>query len=675
MVSLSEVLANAANVCDSSDSDDKHTSDGGSYDSEKEATDKHIRVSNILQEELKKAQSNLTHARRRGQVRSHHNIGQMLKHPWKSGPLSSRIKYLLESEGFERILGMVIVGQLVVIVQETDARAVIRTGTGNTETAEQQLEICSLINKAFLMIYIMECILRLVILRSQFASSVWNVLDVILVASDLAGMALQVIVDTSVLRGLRMIRLLRLSRTFIAFRELHALVCGLTHCMKTLFWAFGLIFLTLTVWSIIAVEYINPLMEPIDHGTCSWCPTAFSSVLYSNLTFFQIVSGDGWSTLSRPIIETHPWTAIVFVSVIIIVVFGFLNLVIAAIVDTASQARDADVQQMSKHAAQHRDEGWQVFRNLCTELDMDGSGGIGIDELRDGLMSKPKLREYFSIMGIEDDDIDELFKILDQDDAGDLTYKEFHNHLYKMKTLEVKTHLYYVTRYVYRMQRNMSIHSEMLSEIRENLHKMNVERRRASAATPSPVSKKSVAEMQMQSTQMQLHMAQMTQLSQQMAAVASTAMWSPPPVAQERQSQASVATASKLLNALPDTSATAWHQVAGAVANTTPINANGFAPQRLDCKQTLAVPDGAFKPKACDAPLDKAILPKPASRWLEAEEACANERDILIQLVSGSGGDSAPQDAAKPAQQNEQQLSAWHSAPKPKQISASVQSV
>merc|ERR1719281_39579 len=98
----------------------------------------------------------------------------------------------------------------------------------------------------------------------------------------------------NLLRSMRMLRLLRLPRVLISFQELYALICGLTNCMKTLMWAAALIFMTLTVWAIIAVEYIHPLMAALEedgtYTTCAWCPGAFRSIMHSNLTFFQIVS-------------------------------------------------------------------------------------------------------------------------------------------------------------------------------------------------------------------------------------------------------------------------------------------------------------------------------------------------------------------------------------------------
>merc|ERR1719487_1154284 len=100
--------------------------------------------------------------------------------------------------------------------------------------------------------------------------------------------------SVSVLRTIRLARLLRVARLFSAFTELWALIRGLVGCIRTLFWAVILMLTTITVWSIFAVELIHPEMSALaSEGvwtTCGWCEHAFSSVMMANLTFFQIIS-------------------------------------------------------------------------------------------------------------------------------------------------------------------------------------------------------------------------------------------------------------------------------------------------------------------------------------------------------------------------------------------------
>lgn len=403
---------------------------------------------------------------------------------------SGFLSRVFRSVWFDNFCGVIVGANLALIVWETDARAQLssidrrQSLNGNSADLQQQeddlnwqIQVITTVNLVFLVYYSIECFCRFSATRpfSRFFFSRWNILDVFVVLVDVSGLMVQWatsgsetnLSNVALLRNLRMCRLLRLSRFFTAFRELYSLVCGLTNCMKTLLWSAGLILLTLTVWSIVAVEYVSPLMPTIhDSGLwegCTWCPEAFETVMGANLTFFQIISGDGWSALARPIIRKHFWVAALFVSMIFVVSFGLLNLIIAAIVDTAALARENDIDTLARIRHVERQEAWLTFERLCIELDSDLSSGISLAELKEGLKANPMLQAYFSVMGVEEDDLEEVFLILDEDENGVLSYAEFHTQLYKMKTMEVKTQLFYVTRYVQVIQKQVAKQEEMLS--------------------------------------------------------------------------------------------------------------------------------------------------------------------------------------------------------------------
>merc|ERR1719161_1427710 len=95
----------------------------------------------------------------------------------------------------------------------------------------------------------------------------WNNFDMIIVICGITGEAVEGAMDSvSVLRTVRLLRLLRMARLFVAFQELWALIRGLLGCMRTLFWASCLLFATLTVWSIFAVELLHPLMQDMENA-------------------------------------------------------------------------------------------------------------------------------------------------------------------------------------------------------------------------------------------------------------------------------------------------------------------------------------------------------------------------------------------------------------------------
>jgi len=275
-----------------------------------------------------------------------------------------------------------------------------------------------------------------------------------------------------VLRSMRMLRLLRAARVIISFKELYSLICGLSSCLRTLFWAAGLVFLLLTMWSILSVEYLHPLIRKLAeegyYHDCSYCADAFKDIMNANLTLFQIVSGDGWGELSRPLIIHHPWTAAVIVGIIFTMVFGMLNLITAVIVDTAAQARQLDVLHMGKQKEHERNEAWASFADLCLRLDENHDGEISLEELKTGITEIPELGAHLSVLGVEDDDLEMVFELLDANKDGRITHKEFIKQLYKIQTYELRSAHCFMRHYVEDIRKHVKLLVSRSSDMPSN---------------------------------------------------------------------------------------------------------------------------------------------------------------------------------------------------------------
>jgi Ca2+-binding EF-hand superfamily protein len=214
--------------------------------------------------------------------------------------------------------------------------------------------------------------------------------------------------------------------------------------MKAIFWGSLLIFLVLTLWSILAVELLHPLcMELADEGVfhnCERCPRAFSSIEQSVLTFIQtVIVGDSWGVLVVPIVERHAWTAIIFCGVIGTVQLGLMNLILTVIVDRATEARLED------HYFQHltKEEEFasckETLTNICKQLDTNSNGDLSKEELFNGASQSLEFANVLKLMDVTGEDLDALFKILDTDHSGTVSYMEFVEQLHRMRTVNLPT--------------------------------------------------------------------------------------------------------------------------------------------------------------------------------------------------------------------------------------------
>jgi len=343
-------------------------------------------------------------------------------------------------------------------------------GSAGYNDAKQKLYVYDRINFAFLMFYFAECVLRLFIQGRAFFNHKWNLFDLAIVCTGIVGEVMESILGSSdsasmehfqILRSMRMLRLLRAARVIISFKELYSLICGLSSCLKTLFWAAGLVFLLLTMWSILSVEYLHPLIRQLaeegHYADCSYCADAFKDIMNANLTLFQIISGDGWGQISRPLIIHHPWTAVIIVCIIFTMVFGMLNLITAVIVDTAAQARQLDVMHMGKQKEHERQEAWTSFAELCLRLDENRDGEISLEELKKGIQEVPELSAHLSVLGVEEEDLSMVFDILDANQDGKITHKEFIRQLYKIQTYELRSAHCFMKHYVEDIRRHVKM--------------------------------------------------------------------------------------------------------------------------------------------------------------------------------------------------------------------------
>lgn len=400
----------------------------------------------------------------------------------------SQLAAFIMSQNFEMFAGFVILGNFVTIILETDARAKMYDEAVDSDGYKQASDVlssCNAANFAFLVFYAAECLARICSLRKAFFGSQWNIFDLIIVVVGAVGEVLDLVFGSSsdgsssdsfqVLRILRMLRLLRAARVVISFKELYQLIAGMSSCLRTLVWAAGLVFLMLTMWSITAVEFLHPFVSELSkegfYDDCTYCSQSFSNIMLANLTFFQIVSGDGWCDLARPLIMKHPWTAVLFIGVIFTMVFGMLNLITAVIVDTAAQAREADVLHMAAQKEYERKYAWQTVASICVGMDTDNDGNITLEELKRSAGKNPELSAHLSVMGVEFHDLQMVFDMLDSEQHGKIPIGEFVNQLYKMQTHEHKTTHVFVKHYVEEIRKDV----KMMKKLSDDWCKQNSE--------------------------------------------------------------------------------------------------------------------------------------------------------------------------------------------------------
>lgn len=339
------------------------------------------------------------------------------------------------------LMSVVILVNVVLIVYETDERALHPNVSLPSWLTAAQMVLSG--------IYVLEVTIRIYLMGWSFFRGFSGNFDLFLVIADLLGVVTYFAFSAvrfghvvQLLKVLRLGRVLRIVRVLESFRELSMLMNGLAGALRAIFWAAVMICLVLMVFAIFFVEFMHPLvLDMVEHGQfqdCPRCHQAISSVPKAVLTFIQtVIAGDSWGELAVPLIEEYPLAVIPFVSVMLIVQIGLLNLVLAVIVDRASDARKENTMEVLRERAQLFRRERAPLLELFKRLDQDEDGHVTLSELLAGYDSDQSCRALFQSLGISRQDLHIAFEILAETGAADesgVAHKEFVQRLHRLKT-------------------------------------------------------------------------------------------------------------------------------------------------------------------------------------------------------------------------------------------------
>lgn len=350
-------------------------------------------------------------------------------------PRHRKVVEILESKAWEVTMAAIILVNAIFVIHDTDLRA--------RAQPDVPLWLYRSLN-GMLMLYVVDLVLRLVVYKKCFFRNRWNVLDFVTVLADLTFEFLHLIdvgfdVSICVLRVFRLFRLLRFVQVLSVFEELYTMLHLMLSAFRAILWGATLMAVMLTISSVVAVEVLHPLNRHIAETTdayagCDRCPRAFESVAQANLTFFQhIIAGDSWGAPSIVLIEHYPWTAVFLMAVLVMIHLGLLNLILTVIVDQAHNAREANIQEQLRSKQQEFHDLHAKFLKICSQLDADGSGELTLKELMSGYDNVPEFSDTLKLLDLRKEDILLVFKIMDEDRSGKISYEEFVYQLYRMK--------------------------------------------------------------------------------------------------------------------------------------------------------------------------------------------------------------------------------------------------
>jgi voltage-gated sodium channel len=183
------------------------------------------------------------------------------------------------------------------------------------------------LDDACLAIFVVEIVMKLVVMRGRYFRDGWNVFDIVVV-----GIALMP--NTGALSVLRALRVLRLLRLATAVPSMRRVINGMFAALPGGASVAGVLFIMYYVGAIIGVTLFKDTV-----------PQHFGDIGTTFFTLFKMMTLEGWPDIASVVIEKHPQAWIFFVVFIIFTTFTTLNLLFGIIVDAMEKAKEEEVRE------------------------------------------------------------------------------------------------------------------------------------------------------------------------------------------------------------------------------------------------------------------------------------------------------------------------------------------
>mmetsp|Transcript_85837 Transcript_85837/g.277113 ORF Transcript_85837/g.277113 Transcript_85837/m.277113 type:complete len:727 (+) Transcript_85837:101-2281(+) len=284
----------------------------------------------------------------------------------------------------------------------------------------------------------------------------------------------QAVLTLGVLRIARLARLVRVANKIAIFKEAWILIRGLSDSMRTLFWTcivicfvtyIFAIFGLLTIVTTLQEAYVAMVAMGDDDlelvGRREELKVVLSMISGMDelmFTLIQVLMGDSFNAITRPIMYHIPWTWLYFYAYIAVAVFVLMNLVTAIIVDNAmtSSRMDEDAAVKLKEFSKEKD--LADLKKMFFLMDADGNGTLSWLEFRDSF-EDTEMSKKWMLLDFQPAECKELFELLDDGD-GEIDTEEFFEGLGRMKGIAQ-------SKDIFRVQKVVNSLQGCLAEIRE----------------------------------------------------------------------------------------------------------------------------------------------------------------------------------------------------------------
>jgi len=361
--------------------------------------------------------------------------------------LTKAAKMIVASRIFESFIGLIICANLmcvgIAIQQDLD---------------NQDSTAVNILDHVFLVIYVLELVLRFLADGRKCFNSPWVVFDMVLVCLGVSiswiiipiseavpgnnATGLAAAKKVLILRFLRMLRLARALRFFTGFQTLWRLVNGVLNSASQIMSTCFLLLVTIYVFSCLGAEIITGESISANWITSqderlrsagSIVQDKFRSIPTIMLTLISFVNVDSVSSIYTPLIEARPVLLLYFLPLMLILSITLMNLVTALLVESAIESGKTDKEMKLAFLKKTVNKMAPSIREAFRSLDQNNNGILTRDEIQNKQEDLPPA--LLELLG--PNSMMELFEMLDEDGSGEVHENEFTEGLLKTAVSDV----------------------------------------------------------------------------------------------------------------------------------------------------------------------------------------------------------------------------------------------
>lgn len=288
----------------------------------------------------------------------------------------------------------------------------------------------------------------------------WNLFDAVLVVIGVAEIIAAEIASTKgssastggfmrILRIVRMVRILRIIRVMRFFRSLRLMIYSIVHSLMPLLWVFMLLFCFMYGCAIFILQQVLSFHkdeEMAGRARDTGLMNTFDTVMNTmQLLFMCICGGVNWGEVYLDLDRVSWFVSIIFLVYIFFVMFGVLNVVTGAFVDSmrlvSQRDQDYAIEEELKCTNRFRTDVTKIFE----EADADDSGTLCWEEFEAHLVDE-RVKAYFKSLELDTSEARALFVLLDVEETNEVPIEKFIDGCMKMrgdaKSIDVNMLLY-----------------------------------------------------------------------------------------------------------------------------------------------------------------------------------------------------------------------------------------